>query len=165
MPKDTARATTYLERSAAKGNQYAEYALGKLFFKGEDVLKDTGKALFYLERSAAQGNQYAEYTLGKLYLFGIDVPEDRERALYWLHRSAAQGNQYASRLLEHTKKPSVSPQTAVLGLLQGVARLLDGQTESLRLMDIHTDSKLLAEMAEKRAALGYREGQKRSLRL
>lgn len=165
VPKDTARATTYLERSAAKGNQYAEYALGKLFFKGEDVLKDTGKALFYLERSAAQGNQYAEYTLGKLYLFGIDVPEDRERALYWLHRSAAQGNQYASRLLEHTKKPSVSPQTAVLGLLQGVARLLDGQTESLRLMDIHTDSKLLAEMAEKRAALGYREGQKRSLRL
>ena len=93
------------------------------------------------------------------------MPEDRERALYWLHRSAAQGNQYASRLLEHTKKPSVSPQTAVLGLLQGVARLLDGQTESLRLMDIHTDSKLLAEMAEKRAALGYREGQKRSLRL
>ena len=165
VPKDTARAITYLERSAAKGNQYAEYALGKLFLKGEVAPKDTGKALCYLERSAAKGNQYAEYTLGKLYLFGIDVPANRERALYWLHRSAAQGNQYAGRLLEHTKKPSVSPQTAVLGLLQGVARLLDGQTESLRLMDIHTDSKLLAEMAEKRAALGYREGQKRSLRL
>ena len=162
---DPQQAAFWFAKAADAGHDFAEYSLGKLYLKGEGVPKDTARAITYLERSAAKGNQYAEYTLGKLYLFGIDVPANRERALYWLHRSAAQGNQYAGRLLEHTKKPSVSPQTAVLGLLQGVARLLDGQTESLRLMDIHTDSKLLAEMAEKRAALGYREGQKRSLRL
>ena len=127
--------------------------------------KDTARAITYLERSAAQKNQYAEYTLGKLYLFGMDVPEDRERALYWLHRSAAQGNQYAARLLEQTLHPPVNPHTAVLGLLQGLARLLDSQTESQRLAAVHTDSKLLAEMAEKMATLGYREGQKRPLRL
>lgn len=162
---DPQRAAFWFAKAADEGHDFAEYSLGKLYLKGESVPKDTARAITYLERSAAQKNQYAEYTLGKLYLFGMDVPEDRERALYWLHRSAAQGNQYAARLLEQSLHPPVNPHTAVLGLLQGLARLLDSQTESQRLAAIHTDSKLLAEMAEKRAALGYREGQKRPLRL
>lgn len=163
--RDPRQAAFWFAKAADEGHDFAEYFLGKLYLKDEGVPKDTARAITYLERSAVQKNQYAEYTLGKLYLFGMDVPEDRERALYWLHRSAAQGNQYAARLLEHTMKPSISPQTAVWGLLQGLARLLDSQTESQRLAVIHTDSKLLAEMAEKMAALGYREGQKRPLRL
>ena len=160
-PKDVTKALAYLGQSAGQGNQFAQYTLGKLFLKGLDAPKNIQKALVYLEQSAGQGNQFAQYTLGKLYLYGGEVPRDKERALYWLDRAAAQGNAYAVRLLENALHPPVSPAMAAFSLLQGMARLLDNQMEEQWLASLHTDSKLLAEIAEKKARLGIQTGQKR----
>ena len=44
-----------------KGNQYAQYALGKLYLCGRDVSRDREKAVEYLTASAEQGNLYASF--------------------------------------------------------------------------------------------------------
>jgi predicted Zn-dependent protease len=92
-------ALRWLNFAADKKNQFAEYALGTLYFKGEDVTRDIPKALEYLKRSAAQGNQFAQHRLGKIYLMGEDAPKDVTAALQYLNASTDQGNQYAQYTL------------------------------------------------------------------
>lgn len=61
LEKNTERAIYYLSKSADAGNQFAQYALGKLYLIGKDVEQDKEKAFDYFTRSAAQGNIYAQY--------------------------------------------------------------------------------------------------------
>ena len=82
-----------------KRQQFAEYALGCLYLKGEDVPMDAAKAILYLKSAAIKRNEFAEYRLGKLYLTGEDVPKNVETALQYLTASANQGNQYAQYTL------------------------------------------------------------------
>lgn len=81
-------------------NQYAHYRLGKLYLSGEDVAKDVERAIEELTASAENGNQYAQYALGKLYLMGKEVSRDSELAWRWLTASAQQGNEYAQFFLD-----------------------------------------------------------------
>ena len=50
-------------RAAEQGNQFAQYALGKLYLLGRDVSKDKDAAVHWLTLSAEQGNEYAQYFL------------------------------------------------------------------------------------------------------
>lgn len=61
LEKNTEQAIYYLSKSAGAGNQFAQYALGKLYLIGKDVEQDKEKAFDYFTRSAAQGNIYAQY--------------------------------------------------------------------------------------------------------
>ena len=54
-------AVRWLTESAEQGNQYAQYALGKIYLLGKDSSKDFGTARMWFQRSADQGNQYAQY--------------------------------------------------------------------------------------------------------
>ena len=65
-----------LEEATEENNQYAEYLLGKLYLKGEDVDQDLEKAMELLKRSSDQGNKYASYTFAKAMLSGELVPFD-----------------------------------------------------------------------------------------
>ena len=56
----------WLTTSAEQGNQYAQYALGKLYFYDGDVPCDKEKSLYWLELSAAQGNIYAQYLIDNI---------------------------------------------------------------------------------------------------
>ena len=55
----------YLTASAEAGNQYAQYALGKLYLMGQEVPQDREEARYWLTVSAAQGNEYARFFLGR----------------------------------------------------------------------------------------------------
>ena len=44
-------------------NQYAQYALGKLYLSGQDVARDPEQAYNWFWESAAQGNEYAQFFL------------------------------------------------------------------------------------------------------
>ncbi len=62
VPQDLEEAIRWLELSADQGNQYAQYALGKLFLYGQPGMpRDKEKAVLFLEASAAQGNIYARF--------------------------------------------------------------------------------------------------------
>ena len=49
--------------SAQQGNQYAQYALGKLYLTGQDVKQDREQAWAYFYESAEKGNEYAAFFL------------------------------------------------------------------------------------------------------
>ena len=92
---DEEQAEWWFLRSAQAGNDYSQYALGKL-------LQNQGRiteAVEWYEQASAQGNQYADYRLGKLYLTGKEVPKDMEKAVRHLTASAKACNQYAQYAL------------------------------------------------------------------
>ena len=92
--EDHSQAEVWLRYAANAGNEFAQYALGKLILS-----KDTQEAIRWLETSSKQGNQYAQYTLGKIYLTGKEVPKDVDKAIEQLRASANSGNQYAQYTL------------------------------------------------------------------
>ena len=92
---DSDKAELWFQRSAEAGNDFSQYALGKLL-QGQ---KRIAKAVEWYEQASAQGNQYASYRLGKLYLQGEDVPKDTAKAISYLTQSAKGGNQYAQYAL------------------------------------------------------------------
>ena len=93
--RDYAKAEQWFRRSAEAGNDFSEYALGKLLL----TQKRTAEAMGWLGKAADHGNQFARYRLGKIYLAGESVPKDTEKALAYLTASADQGNQFAQYTL------------------------------------------------------------------
>ena len=73
--RDHEKAEQWFRRSAEAGNDFSEYALGKLLL----TQKRTVEALEWLDKAAEQGNQFARYRLGKIYLTGEPVPKDVEK--------------------------------------------------------------------------------------
>ena len=61
VAKDTTKAMDYFTRSAAAGNQYAQYALAKLYLEEHDQ----EHALYWFSQSASQGNRYAQFFLDR----------------------------------------------------------------------------------------------------
>ena len=57
------RALRWLSVSAEQGNQFAQYALGKLFLLGRDIPQDKDAAVRWFTQAAEQGNEYAQYFL------------------------------------------------------------------------------------------------------
>lgn len=158
MPKDMEKAIHWLELSAGQGNQYAQYALGKLYLSGEEVPKDVEKAIRWLELSADQGNQYAQYALGKLYLCRQDILCDREKAVEYLQASTGQGNIYAKFLLEHLdsfKDPSVF--LAATRLMHRLEKLFREDVQrATGGSPFHIDRKRRRRLAEKKQAQGHK---------
>jgi len=59
------RALEYLTASAERGNQYAQYTLGKLYLMGGEVKQDREQAYRWFCEAAAQGNEYAQFFLDR----------------------------------------------------------------------------------------------------
>jgi len=76
---------------AEQGYAGAQYALGQIYRKGEDVPKDDAKAVHWYRKAAEQGYLYAQYNLGTMYSNGKGVPEDNAKAVYWFLKAAEQG--------------------------------------------------------------------------
>ena len=89
------KATSYLERSAAKDNYYAAYTLGKLYQKqfNDDALAE--KHLMHAAEHKDDVMGIAAYRLGKLYL----AQEKFTDAAAYLERSAAKDNYFAAYAL------------------------------------------------------------------
>lgn len=94
MPDDE-KAEMWFRKSAEAGNDFSQYALGKLLQQEGRV----EEAVKWYEKASDQGNQYAYYRLGKLYLQGEEVPKDVPKAIGYLTTSAERGNQYAQYAL------------------------------------------------------------------
>jgi len=92
---DDEKAEAWFRKSAEAGNDFSQYALGKLLQQEKGI----PEAVAWYEKASAQRNQYADYRLGKLYLQGGDVPKDVPKAIGYLTASAESGNQYAQYTL------------------------------------------------------------------
>src|SRR5262249_60219247 len=88
--KDYATAFKELTPLAERGNADAQLILGKMYWKGEGVLKDPEQAMKLFKASALQGNADAQFFLGSIYLLPhTDIAE----GVKWLRHSAQQRNQ------------------------------------------------------------------------
>ena len=152
--RDPALGVQWLEYAARHGSDCASYRLGKEFLKGEIVERDSAKAQEYLTQSAKTGNQFAQYALGKLYL----KRGDKAEAHYWFSQSAAQGNEYAQFFLDrwNSLKPS-SVMLSVSRLLHHMGHIFQDQVPPLSIPGgIQIDRKRLAQLREKKIAMGHR---------
>lgn len=91
VPVDKVEAKFWFRRSAEAGNDYSQYALGKLMLE----LERPQEATQWLRKAAAQGNQFAQYEMGKLCLAGAVIPKDVVEALRFFYDAATCGNQHA----------------------------------------------------------------------
>ena len=88
-------AMKWLKMSAEKGNSIAQYRLGMLYLKGEEIPVQVDEAVKWLQQAADQENEWALYQLGKLYFSGKQVKTYVETAVRYLKLCAEKGNQYA----------------------------------------------------------------------
>lgn len=183
---DNDKAELWFCRSAEAGNDFSQYALGKLLQSRKRITE----AVEWYEQAAAQGNQYASYRLGKLYLQGEDVPKDTAKAIeyltqaaecgnqyaqyalgklyldrqdegqahYWFSQSAAQGNEYAQFFLNRWNdlKPS-SVMLSVTRLLHRMSEIFqDNSVPPQAPVGQQVDRKLRIKIREKKIAMGHK---------
>ena len=92
VPKDIEKAEEYLIISAECGNQYAQYALGKLYVE----LGKYHQAEELLYAAVAQENDSAQYLLGKMLFKGDIFTKNIDKAIELLSESAENGNQFSA---------------------------------------------------------------------
>ena len=185
LPDDD-KAELWLRRSAEVGNDFSQYALGKLLQQQGRITE----AVEWYEQASAQGNQYADYRLGKLYLLGDGVPKDTEKAIehltqasesgnqyaqyalgklyldrqdeeqahYWFTQSAAQGNEYAQFFLD--RWDSLKPPSVMLSvthLLHHMSEIFqDNSVPPQAPVGQQVDRKLRIKIREKKIAMGHK---------
>ena len=82
--------------AAGRGNDAAQYALGKLLLENAETEEE---GVGWLARAANQGNEFALYRLGRMGLTGDVIAKDVPRAIKDLTDAAEQGNRYAQYAL------------------------------------------------------------------
>ena len=84
---------------ANKGDAYAQYSLGEMYYFGDGVPKDYKEAVKWYTKAAEQGNGYAQFKLGEMYHDGSGVfegvPRDYKEAVKWYTKAAEQGEAWA----------------------------------------------------------------------
>lgn len=90
----------FLQKAADQGNQFAQYALGKLYYEGILLPKDMIKAEKFFRLSAAQDNDFAIYRLGTLLVSKVPpLPQYIKEGLTLLESAAAKKNSHALYML------------------------------------------------------------------
>lgn len=98
---DIEKALSYLKEAAEKGNDNAQYALGKIYLDNESDYYDPEKGIKLLE-SIKDKNMYALAKLGNVYLWGKhpSIDQDTEKGLSYLKEAAEKGNEYAQASID-----------------------------------------------------------------
>lgn len=157
MPQNLDKAERYL--LLATDNEYAQYALAKLYLQEEKY--DIQKAVNYFENCAAK-NHWASYQLGRIYLFGAkDIERDKEKAVEWFTKSANDGNEYAQDLLENMERyENAVLANTIFGLFANLSRCIeDDYTQKYKLVRRTVDSRLRRMISQKKLSLGIKEEQ------
>ncbi|MED5579517.1 MAG: tetratricopeptide repeat protein [Nitrospinota bacterium] len=76
---------------AERGNKFAQFNLGVMYFKGDGVLKDDKEAVKWYRKAANQGFAKAQYMMGQMYRRGEGVLKDIKEAAKWYRKAANQG--------------------------------------------------------------------------
>ena len=83
----------HTKKLAKDGDAYAQYILGLIYFKGEEVPKDYKEAVKWYRRSAEQGYAPAQLNLGVMHHMGEGVPQDDKQAVKWYRKLAEKQGQ------------------------------------------------------------------------
>lgn len=155
MPQNLDKAERYL--LLATDNEYAQYALAKLYLQEEKY--DIQKAVNYFE-NCADKNHWASYQLGRIYLFGAkDIERDKEKAVEWFTKSANDGNEYAQAMLDDISKfENDLLANTIFSLFVSLSRCIQDSYDNDR-KDLQSivDRKLMRVIRKKKMELGEKE--------
>lgn len=88
---DRLQALRELRTRAAAGDADAQFSLGGVFFKGQEVEQDYTESAKWLRLAAVQGHALAQYNIGMMYDSGQGVVLDHTEAARWYRLAAEQG--------------------------------------------------------------------------
>ena len=94
--KNYSKTVKSIKKSADYGNAMAQYNLGLMYAKGENLVQDYQQALFWFRKAADQGVGIAEFSLALLYDKGLGVDQDYPQAVSWYRKAAEHGYAMAS---------------------------------------------------------------------
>jgi Sel1 repeat len=109
---------------AQDGSAIAQYDLGILYAKGEDVPIDYAEAVGWFRKAANQGLAPAQYAMGLAYAHGQGVQKDDAEARHMLSLAARQGYALAQAALKAmaSRGESGSPAHATAQKINGQGR-------------------------------------------
>ena len=93
------QAVRLLRPWAERGDAWAQYSLGVMYYRGRGVAQDYAKAREWWEKAAAQGDVNAQFSLGLMYEYGQGVEQSDFKARDWWKKAAAQGDAEAQNKL------------------------------------------------------------------
>ena len=67
------QAVRLLRPWAERGDAWAQYSLGVMYYRGRGVAQDDAQAREWLEKAAAQGNANAQFSLGLMFKNGRGI--------------------------------------------------------------------------------------------
>jgi hypothetical protein len=141
----------------AEDNEYAQYALAKLYLQEEKY--EIQKAVNYFGRSADK-NHWASYQLGRIYLFGAaELTKDKEQAIEWFTKSANDGNEYAQAMLDNISKfENDLLANTIFSLFVSLSRCIqDSYDNDHKVLQSRVDRKLMRVIRKKKMELGEKE--------
>lgn len=96
---DIDAAIRYYSFSADNGNEYAQYAVGRLYLMDDHFNAELAEK--YLKLSAEQGNSYGQLGLGILY----NRLGNKKLSDYWIRQAADNGNEFAQKIIDSRLHP------------------------------------------------------------
>ena len=112
------KAIGFYKLAAASGHSPdAEYALGRIYFRGQGVPRDENLGLTWVIKAANDGQPGAQYLLGEAYEVGGILKADKIDAYYW-YTAALAGDEVVLREAD----PEFNPRKAIAVLMQHMTR-------------------------------------------
>jgi len=102
-------AVSLLEKAAAKGLPDSQFALGKLYSKGENVPKDPARAMQLYNDAAQHGYTKAQITLANMTLENQSGAPDMDVAISFAKSAAEKGDAKGAELLEKLESRRKAP--------------------------------------------------------
>lgn len=81
-----------IKKKAEEGFAKPQYALGTMYYRGENVKQDYEKAFKWFSKAAEQGETNAQCHLGDMYYNGKYVQQDSKEAVKWYTIAAEKDN-------------------------------------------------------------------------
>lgn len=91
VAKDLALAKQWFEKSAAQGDERAEFNLGVMHYAGTGVAQNYDTARSWFEKAAKQKNPRALFNLGVMYYRAEGVEQNYPQALEYFSEAGSQG--------------------------------------------------------------------------
>ena len=87
------------KEAAEKGDSFAQFNLGVMYYRGDGTAKDYARAIHWFHKAAEQNHVMSQLMVGIMYADGKGVPRDADKAARWYRKSAEQGDRDAQRRL------------------------------------------------------------------
>ena len=93
------RAAERLFLKCADEDVRAQYEIGLLYFRDDDIPRDLERSAKWMLRAANNGHAEAQFMIGQFYKAGAGVPKDMGKAVEWLTSAALNRHKGAQILL------------------------------------------------------------------